>query len=42
VEERFPEEISEHYDREIDEAQRITQGLRAHLLAVAHPRDRTR
>ena len=25
--ERFPDEIVEHYDREIDEAQRITQGL---------------
>jgi SAM-dependent methyltransferase len=28
MDERFPEEIVEHYDREIDEAQRITQGLR--------------
>jgi SAM-dependent methyltransferase len=28
MDERFPEEIVDHYDREIDEAQRITQGLR--------------
>jgi SAM-dependent methyltransferase len=28
MEEPFPEEISKHYDRETDEAQRITQGLR--------------
>jgi hypothetical protein len=28
MEEPFPDEISKHYDREIDEAQRITQGLR--------------
>jgi SAM-dependent methyltransferase len=28
MKEPFPDEIVEHYDREIDEAQRITQGLR--------------